>query len=441
MAKRPTIKKTFRLVAVLISIVTVIFFISIWVSYKEARKSSRVEKQAEESGLSYTTTNLPGESPEKRVQALARAISKEKQRTDRLAGRIGQLERDMREMKTLAGTMSRQVSQSSAQMETVARNMAQMQARLERLEKLLDKLVKGGALTPGGGGAGQGSAATGDGGTTTPTGAVVYGQPQATPAPATSAPGGTSAPQGTAQAPDHTLYIPSGSKMRVRLVNNVLAPAGGIAQVVGSDSPAYPAFARILSDIELEDGTTIPTSGGMALIMCVGDATNERAMPRVKQIRFFDGERYYEISSPEATVFDALDQAPGLLGVLDQSKRGREIAKAAALQATKVVADIATMQSGGLLTSTIPTVNPQTGQVGKPKLNLGAIGWSAAGSAVDRFIQFYLNQATQYFDTVHVSRTVILKRHGKKVQVPHEAYIIFTSPAFIRPVQKQGAAS
>ena len=434
MAKRIRwdIPKILKLAAIVIPIVAVVVLWSLWNDYKAARRASSLQRQANEEALSYTApVDIQG-TPEKRIQSLARAVSEQKSRIDRLTARVGEIERRVRETNTLANTMSQQVSDLTQQTSSVSQNLTQIQARLERLEKILDKIVKSGGVV---GATGTAAPAPVGGGTTTPAGSVVYGTPPKTQA--------ATPPSSAAQKPPqetNTIYIPSGSRMRVRLINNILAPAGGLAQVTGSNSPAYPAFARIVSDVELDDGSTIPTSGGVVLLMCVGDASNERAMPRVKQIRFFDGERYYEISSPEATVFDALDQAPGLLGVLDQSKRGREIAKAAALQATKVVADLATLQSGGLLTSTIPTVNPKTGQLGKPKLNLGAIGWSAAGSALDRFIQFYLDQATQYFDTVHVSRTVILKRHGKKVQVPHEAYIIFTAPAFVQPVQKGGAS-
>ncbi|RME82363.1 MAG: hypothetical protein D6771_07120, partial [Zetaproteobacteria bacterium] len=244
------------------------------------------------------------------------------------------------------------LQQAAQAIQAITADEQRRSARIERLEKVVDQLVKRQAAT-GEGGAPPVSPTEG---TITPSGATVLGElpkKAKTPALVQKLAAGEQAKQETKR-----IYIPTGTRLRVRLLNYILAPAGGLAQVAGANSPAYPAFVKIISNAELDDGTEINTAGGVALIMCVGDASNERAMPRVRAIRFYDGEDYYEIQNPEATLFDLIDHAPGLMGVLDTSKRGREIAKAATLSAAKVVSQALSLQAGGLQSLAVPQINP-----------------------------------------------------------------------------------
>ena len=316
--------------------------------------------------------------------------------------------------------VSKAVSDSNAQNNT-------QDARLTRLEKLIKKISQGGAIQN------QGGAPVGqvDGANMSATGVATYGDDIIPETPVPPKPK-------QADKNNYVYYIPSGSRVKFELIDYILAPAGGLQALTKDNAAGFPGFARILEDVELPDGSIVPLSEeGVVQFTVQGDATNERGMPRIKSLRFYDGVKFYELGAVGATVTDALDNAPGLMGRLDRDKRSAEIAKAAFLQGTKVFTDSIAAR-GGAAAASIPTINPTTGAVGAPNIDFASLGWAAAGGSLDQFIKFFLDQASTYFDVVHVANKIAVKRKSGKVDlVPHQGYLIFTQGVFVQ--EKQGS--
>ena len=300
-------------------------------------------------------------------------------------------------------------------------------ARLTRLEKLIKKISQGGAIQN------QGSTTVGqvDGASMSDTGVATYGDEVIPETPVPPKPK-------QADENNYVYYIPSGSRVKFELIDYISAPAGGLQALTADNAPGFPGFARILEDVELPDGSIVPLSEeGIVQFTVQGDATNERGMPRIKSLRFYDGVKFYELGAVGATVTDALDNAPGLMGRLDRDKRSAEIAKAAFLQGTKIFSDSIAAR-GGATVAAIPTIDPNTGAVSAPNIDFASLGWAAAGGSLDQFIKFFLDQASTYFDVVHVSNKIAIKRKNGKVDlVPHQGYLIFTQGVFVQ--EKQGS--
>lgn len=392
-------------------------------------KSSQEQKQraaAVSSGKSFVSELKETDTVDERIGKLSEAFT-------RLQGKIEQLEQGGKaapeQFDKRLDAMNNALNKIELNVRAMSKASGVYDARIKRLEAIVDKAVKSGGMA--GAPVGSNAAAQqGDGATVLATGVAVYGErkdvsPPATPEPARAAPA----------KPQFDYYIPSGSHVRIRMKNYVLAPAGGLKAITGSDSAAYPFFVEILDDIELPDGSVVPTGNeGVALLMAVGDATNERVLPRLKTMRFFDGTNYYELGAVSVSIMDSIDRAPGLMGRLDTSKRGTEIAKAAGLQAAKVFTDTVSAM-GGATNIALPQINPATGQASY-KIDLKGAGWAAAGGSLDRFIQFYLDNAAQYFDVIQVSDKIAVKRpDGRIEQVPHEAEMWFNEPVFVKKVE------
>jgi len=395
----------------------------LWVFILNSNITSAHQREASlSSGDSFLTEMKKGDTPEERVTKLTVNIQKMKQKMDTMAQKLSSQETSGADQELVA--MQKKVGDLSSIISNSNRNQEQQKSRLERLESLSKKMAGG---QVGAGGVGNSS----DGAKILGNGVAVYGSIRKTKRRVATA---KPAEKKTAAKP-WQYYIPSGSKVKIRLKSYILAPAGGLQSITGANAAAYPFFVEILDDVELADGSIVPLSEeGVALLDAVGDSTNERVMPRLTSMRFYDGNEYFELSAQNVSIYDAIDNAPGLFGKLDTSKRGREMAKAAAVQAVKVFTDTIAAQAGAY-TPAIPTVNPGTGSVTTGTFNLGGAGWAAASGSLDQFVKFYLDNATQYFDTVQVSDKIAIKNKDGSVSiVPHEAWLVFNAPVFVHKI-------
>ena len=400
----------------------------LWIILLDSSITANKQREASlSSGDSFISELTQGDTPEERVTKLTKNIQVMQQQMDDLSTKVSQQESEDTNKKF--SSIQNKMGELTSSVSNSNRNQEQQKSRLERLESLSKKMAGGQTSAGGVGNSSDGAKVLGNG-------VAVYGSirkaKQQTLAP----------PKAKAlktEANPWQYYIPSGSKVKIRLKSYILAPAGGLQAITGQSAAAYPFFVEILDDVELADGSIVPLSEeGVALLDAVGDSTNERVMPRLTSMRFYDGNEYFELSSQDVSIYDAIDNAPGLFGKLDTSKRGREMAKAAAVQAVKVFTDTISAQAGAY-TPAIPTVNPGTGGVSTGTFNLAGAGWAAASGSLDQFVKFYLDNATQYFDTVAVSDKIAIKNKDGIVNiVPHEAWLVFNKPVFVRKITSGG---
>jgi len=332
-------------------------------------------------------------------------------------------EEDNAHIRDALSSINKSLSTLSANASNATSLNSTQDARIERIEKLIKKMAQGGGINA------QQAGSTGgrtDGAVLSQSGSAMYGEDIVM---ANIPPKESTANK----SPAFDYYIPSGSRVKIELLDYILAPAGGLQQITADNTAGFPGWARILDDIELPDGSIVPLSEeGIVQLSVVGDATNERGMPRVKTLRFYNGQSFYELGAVGATIVDAVDNAPGLMGKLDQDKRTAEITKAAVLQATKIFTSSLAAKGGASL-ATLPTVNQTTGAASAPNINFGAMGWAAAGGSVDQFMQFFLDQAATFFDVVHVSNKIAVKRKNGKIELmPHQAYLVFSEGVFVK---------
>jgi len=403
----------------------------LWVILLDSSITAQHQKEASlSSGDSFVTELTKGDTPEERVTKLTQNIQKMQKKMSDLAAKINSKE-SSDAIKKVTG-IQKNLGELNSTISNSNRTQEQQESRLVRLESLSKKMAGGQTGMAGGGGGGSSS----DGAKVLGNGVAVYGsirkakkQPLAPP----------KAKALKTDAKPWQYYIPSGSKIKIRLKSYILAPAGGLQAITGKNAAAYPFFVEIIDDVELADGSIVPLSEeGVALLDAVGDSTNERVMPRLTSLRFYDGNEYFELSSQDVSIYDTIDNAPGLFGKLDTSKRGREMAKAAAVQAVKVFTDTISAQAGAY-TPAIPTINPGTGSVTTGTFNLAGAGWAAASGSLGQFVKFYLDNATKYFDTVQVSDKIAIKNKDGSVSiVPHEAWLVFNKPVFVHKITSGG---
>lgn len=387
---------------------------------KEAQLAAEMETGSSLSASVNETEDLPD-----RVAKLTELVTELGQKVEKNAELKVAVEQDSNAGLTPQQQLEIQDMQKALQEQLgQANNTVQMQAaRLERLERVQKTMVEGGVN---GVGAMSESDIRKDGVKLMDDGVGYYGgglvEANLTSTP--PVPSGTDAQPSSAE---EGYYIPSGTVVNITLLGSVLAPAGGLAQITGADAPAYPFRVRVDDDVVLADGSEITLSNeGIIMLDAIGDATNERVMPRLRSVRFFDGEKYYEGTGLNVAVFDNIDTQPGLYGVVDDSKRGAEIAKAAAAQLGKTLTDVLIAQQ-----TTVGGVNPLTGVQTPPSLS--AAGYAGAGAGIDMFIQFFMNRAQTYFDVIKVSKDVMVERNGRIFRVPHTAQLVFNESVFLKP--------
>lgn len=424
MGKFLTVKRIIIGLAVFLFLIVGVMFGSLFFlnsnMNKEAQRTAEMETGSSFSASVNETEDLPD-----RVAKLTELVTDLSQKVEQNAELKVAVKQDSNpslspqqqlEIENMTKSLQEQLGQ--------ANNTVQIQAaRLERLERVQKTMVEGGVN--GMGGMAE-SAPRKDGVKLMDDGVGYYGGGLvganliSTP----SIPSGSEAQPASAE---EGYYIPSGTMVNVTLLGSVLAPAGGLAQITGAGAPAYPFRVRIDDDVVLADGSEIPLSNeGIIMLDAIGDATNERVMPRMRSVRFFDGEKYYEGKALNIAVFDNIDTQPGLYGVVDDSKRGAEIAKAAAAQLGKTLTDVLIAQQ-----TTIGGINPLTGAQTPPSLS--AAGYAGAGAGIDMFIQFFMNKAQTYFDVIKVSKDVMVERNGEIFRVPHTAQLVFNESVFLRP--------